>query len=73
MMVNVCVSRSLKLILFVNLMVPERTSKRGLSAWWMIGPYTVMGVAEVYVTLGDHFKFNPHAIVKPEISHESVK
>lgn len=67
------VVRYLKPVLSVNLRVPERTSKRGLSAWWMIGPYTVMGVAEVYVTLGDHFKFNPHGIVLPEISHRSVK
>ena len=34
----------------MNLLHPN--FHRGLSAWWLVGPYTVMGVAEVYVILG---------------------
>jgi len=33
----------------VSLCAPDGMKMSSLSAWWMIGPYTVMGVAEVYV------------------------
>ncbi|CAK9044753.1 unnamed protein product [Durusdinium trenchii] len=32
-----------------SLCAPDGQKMSSLSAWWMIGPYTVMGVAEVYV------------------------
>lgn len=33
----------------VSLCAPDGMKMSSLSAWWMVGPYTVMGVAEVYV------------------------